>query len=163
MEVVAHHLQMEAVRRDGPQECDQFGRSSYNRYYYATFLRVRAMMRKLDEKWSQLPHAAYPETLTGAVKKKLKSGQAKATKVGDHDVAAACSKAIHAAIEIAKLMQTASATRVVADYNPDIPVDFLGNGRFALNNINITDAHEWPLKADTLSNVIEKTWVQLGE
>jgi hypothetical protein len=162
MEVVAHHLQLEAVRRAVQQEGDQFGRSSYNRYYYATFLRVRTMMSALDAKWSQLPHADYPVTLRGAVKKKLQEGRKKALKVGDHEIVAACARAISAASEIANLMEAASATRVVADYNPQIPITFLGNGRFSLNNINITEAHDWPVRADTWSSVIEKTWVQLG-
>jgi hypothetical protein len=162
MEVVAHHLQLEAVRRTIQQESDQFGRSSYNRYYYATFLRVRKMMSALDAGWSQLPHASYPATLRGAVKKKLQEGRKKALKVGDHEVVAACAKAISAASEIASLMESASATRVVADYNPQIPVTFLENGRFSLNNINITDAHDWPVKADTWSSIVEKTWVNLG-
>ena len=162
MESVAHHLQLEAVRRTKTEECDEFGRSAYNRYYYATFLRVRKMIAALDAAWSQLPHASYPLTLRGAVRKKLQNGRSKAQRVGDHDLAATCARALSAATEIADLMEAASATRVVADYNPQIPVDFTG-GRFSLNNVRITDAHEWPKKADVWSSIIEKTWIQLGE
>jgi hypothetical protein len=121
------------------------------------------MIMALDTKWSQLPHADYPAVLRGAVKKKLQDGRKKAIRVNDAEVVGACAKAISAASEIAKLMETASATRVVADYNPQIPVDFLPNGRFSLNNINITDAHQWFHKADGWSSVVESVWSQLDE
>lgn len=163
METVGHHLQKEALARANATESDQFGRSAYNRYYYATFLRVRQMIMALDSKWSQLPHADYPAVLRGAVKKKLQDGRKKAVRVSDTEVMGACSKAISAASEIASLMEMASATRVVADYNPHIPVNFMPNGRFSLNNINITDAHQWFHKADGWSSVIESAWSQLDE
>lgn len=162
MEVVAHYLQTEAVNRVVVAEKDLFGRSSYNRYYYATFLLVRELLRALDPRWGELPHADYPKILTGSIKDTLKKGGVRARKASDWDLSDHCKQAMAAASELAKLMAQGSATRVTADYHPEIPVQFNPGERFTLNSIDITVAHQWPPRARVLTAVIASTWRQIN-
>ena len=53
MKIVGHHLQQEAIRRTSDAEKDVFGRSSYNRYYYAAFLTARSLFVSLDPGWEK--------------------------------------------------------------------------------------------------------------
>ena len=78
MDVVAHHLQTHALALSDPTERDLYGRSSYNRYYYAAFLSARQVLAGLRPEWGRIAHATYPELLTGEVVKVLKSGRMRA-------------------------------------------------------------------------------------
>lgn len=161
MEVVAHFLQLQAIDRAVQSEKDQFGRSSYNRYYYATFLHARDLLTRLDQRWSELPHADYPRVLKGEITKQLKIGRKSATKSYDAELIKLCSQAINAAANLASLMLKSSATRVTADYHPEVPVQFLAGAGFSLNSVDIADAHTWPSQAKIYIKVIEAAWRQL--
>lgn len=163
MELVAHHLQIEAVSRPTAYEKDLFGRSSYNRYYYATFLSVREMLGKLDStKWLRTPHANVPGILSGTVKETLKKERLKAQKIGDAELVTLCNRAVAACDSLAGLMKEGSAVRVTADYYPEIPIDFTDSPRFKLNSIDITAAHDWPLRARVLCTTITAAWAQVN-
>lgn len=116
MEIVAHHLQREAISRAAPADKDLFGRSSYNRYYYATFLHARAMVGQLRTEWQELPHADYPPLLQGKIQAEISKGRLKAQKIGDADTVALCNRAVAACKELSALMSKGSAIRVIADY-----------------------------------------------
>lgn len=163
MQQVAHHLQVRAIALHDSVERDLFGRSSYNRYYYATFLCVRAALVQMRSEWGRMAHASLPEVLTAEVCKVLDKGRKKADKVGDMELARQCSRAIKAAKELASLMRESSATRVVADYHPEILVNFVHGERFTLNEVGITDAHQWPEKARAWLGDIQGAWRQLDD
>ncbi len=159
MEKVAHHLQIHALELASADDRDVFGRSAYNRYYYAAFLRARKMMTRLNpSQWAELEHATYPELLRGQIRTELKKGKQQSQRVGDSDAVGVFSRALTAAEGIASLMRDASRVRVVADYNPHIPIEFLPGGRFSLNNVDITTAHQWVNKVDTWATAIEAAW-----
>jgi hypothetical protein len=161
MEIVALHLQKEAIKNGKPpDECDLFGRSAYNRYYYASFLRIRSMLIELDRKWDKLGHRDYPDILRGKIKSQLDKFKRNAQKTRDKELIQLCLQAIHATHELAMLMEKGFATRVVADYFPEVKVDFITGDRFKLQNIEITEAHQWPDKADTLADTIISAWRQ---
>lgn len=162
VEVVAHHLQMIALARRNVAERDSFGRSSYNRYYYAAFLCVRQVLAQLRSEWETLPHATYPEVLTGKVLKVLSDGRKQAQKMQDRDLVSQCSRAIVAARELAHLMRKSSVTRKVADYHPEILVNFAHVDRFTLNSVDITEAHQWPARAKAWAREIENAWRQVN-
>ncbi|MBE0561763.1 MAG: hypothetical protein IH622_13255 [Ochrobactrum anthropi] len=162
MEKVAHHLQVHAFDLLSADDRDVFGRSAYNRYYYAAFLRARDMMRRLNPaQWGELAHANYPEILRGSIRKELKRGKERSQRIHDNEAVGAFSRALTAADGIANLMRDASRVRVVADYNPDIPIEFLPGGRFSLNNVDITTAHRWVGKVDVWATAIEAAWRHL--
>lgn len=161
MERVGRHLQVQAIALTDNEERDVFGRSAYNRYYYAAFLRARKMVDTLDSDWARLPHKDYPELLKGKVRKALLKGKLQATKIGDVETINVFSRAMAAAVEIASLMENAARVRVTADYNPHIPIEFLPGGRFSLNNVDITVAHQWIVKTEAWAEAIERAWSQL--
>jgi hypothetical protein len=158
-ESVAHHLQQQAIReRNNAAQADSFGRSAFNRYYYAMFIRTRKLLSALDPGWSRLPHKAYPELLRGQILKHFKDAERRAVKLGDTELVSACSKAAAYSCELAGIFSKSNAIRVISDYEPDEPIKFTDNERFSLRDVKISVAHEWPTKADILCIFIEKTW-----
>jgi len=162
MEVVASHLQEEAVRRSPGPDADQFARSAFNRYYYATFLEVKAKLATLRPEWAnEMQHAAMPEILRGKVKAALTAGRNKATRADDRKIAQLCQDACRAAAEVAKLLDEGRVTRVTADYHPDIPVDFIHSPDFELNKVGVKVARHWPQRARVQMSLIGNAWRQI--
>ncbi|WP_161809381.1 hypothetical protein, partial [Stenotrophomonas nitritireducens] len=126
-----------------------------------TFLSVRQVLARLNTAWGTQPHANYPGTLNGQIVKALKKGKERAKNLSDQRLISQCSRAITAAKNLANLMASSYAIRVVADYYPEIPIDFTHADRFALNNVDITEAHHWPEKAKAWAKEIEDAWRQL--
>ncbi len=161
MEIVGLHLQREAVKSGKPaEESDLFGRSAYNRYYYASFLCVRRLLIELDSKWDKLPHADYPNLLRVTIKTEIDKHKRRAQRLNDSALVQLCLQAINASHELAKIMEKGFVTRVVADYRPEIKVDFTGGDRFRLQSVEITEAHQWPEKAYALAQTISSAWKQ---
>jgi hypothetical protein len=160
VEIVAHHLQIQALSRASLGEKDLFGRSAFNRYYYATFLVVRAALTQIDPTWSRLPHGDYPSVLKGTVKGRIDAGRKQAQRSGDADAITLCQRANAATHELANLMSTAYASRVVADYRPEILIAFGAGGRFQLNAVDVNDAHQWPDRARIWTAEILAAWRQ---
>lgn len=159
LEIVAEHLHQEANRRTEVLERDIFSRSSFNRYYYATFLNVKAGLSNLKPEWSQnIAHASIPQLLTSSVTKELRKYKKQANIVNDYHLVDVCSTAVSAASELAKLMELGNATRVVADYHPEIPVVI--DRKIFLNGVNLSHAKLWPQRARSLVSVIMEAWRQ---
>lgn len=162
MKTVARHLQEEAIRRtNNHDERDTFGRSAFNRYYYATFLNVKNALGSFKSDWNTIGHSKVPEVLRGKVNRELTAGRSRALKTNDHDTVAACSRAVTAANQLADLMEAAYATRVAADYQPEIKIDFSNLYDFELNTVHVKRASEWPDKAGGLIRTITLAWKQL--
>ena len=159
MENVALFLQTKA-NSCLPDSCDfdLFGRSSFNRYYYAVYLQVRSMLGDLNETWATAQHASIPELLTGQVMAKIKMQRARAARVRDNEAVEICNRAVASANELATLMRDAYAVRVTADYRPDIAVEPDDRGRFRLNLVPVTTAHEWPARAREFGRRITRAW-----
>lgn len=162
METVARHLQTEAMSRTVPIERDQFGRSAFNRYYYAAFLRVRAGLSGMRYEWRRLPHADMPLVLKGQIAQELKQGRQRAIKAQDADLVSLCGRALSAAIDLAKLLEEGKTTRVTADYSPEIAVDFTGGENFQLNTVAVNNARLWPGRAGAFIDSVSAAWRQLG-
>lgn len=164
MEAVAHHLKIEAQALPKGIERDCFGRSAFNRYYYAVFLDVKSALTSINSSRGELAHASIPEMLKGSIQKKLKNGRIQAIKSNDTELIKLCSRAIAATEALAKLLDEGRATRVTADYHPEIPVNFLtSRGDFQLNTVAVSDAQSWPHKARSLINTITTAWIQIGD
>lgn len=161
MEIVAQHLQREASQRN-LGERDVFGRSAFNRYYYATFLDVKSVLGELRKEWGNIAHATIPNVLRGTVKEELKRGRSRAQKASDSETVELCGRAIAAASELATLMERGYATRVTADYYPNIKIDFSNLFDFQLNTVKVKDASVWPNKARTLAKTILSAWKQIN-
>ena len=162
METVAQLLQAQALIRAIHLERDQFARSSFNRYYYAAFLRVRDGLAMMSPGWDEMAHAAMPELLRGGITTTLKKGLVQAKRNQDRDLVSICSFALEAASELADLLDQGRMTRVTADYRPDQSVDFSTVPDFSLNAVTVKMARSWRQRADLHMKTIEKAWRQIG-
>lgn len=164
MESVAGHLKNEAMARKNIHERDVFGRSSFNRYYYATYLLVREGFACFHTAWANnLPHADIPEMLRGKIKQNLKKGRQKALRAEDFDVLDLCERALAAVNDLANLMDEGRITRVVADYKPELLVDFTQGADYSLNTISVQEAQKWPYKARHYLSTISVAWKQIND
>lgn len=156
MERVARHLQTEAhALRSQPEEFDLFGRSAFNRYYYAAFLIARKLMRDLNPDW-QGGHSSLPGELTGSVLTQVRAAAKAARRVGDHQAEAICKTAMSALHDLASLLRDGYSVRVIADYRPEIAIMPDVGERFTLDRTNINSAHTWPGKARAYVAAIER-------
>lgn len=162
MEDVGHHLQRETLTRPS-DERDSFGRSAFNRFYYAAFLPVSRTLRSLRPEWAGIPHKDIPELLRGKILTALKKGQRQANRVGDRDTAAECARAITLCHELAGIMRTGYAVRVTADYQEDVAVDFSAGVDFRLATVSVSTAKQWPRRATAFAQTIQSVWKQIGE
>lgn len=162
MRRVADHLKSQALLAANADEFDLFGRSAFNRYYYATFLIVRAGLRRMSlvAKSGEIAHASVPEILSGTVYKRLKKACTDAKRIGDGEAISLFSVGALAARDLASLMNSARASRTTADYHPEMQITKSGKG-FLLITVNVDQAQTWPHKAETLINRIAAAWRQL--
>lgn len=115
----------------------------------------------MNSAWSSLPHASYPQVLNGQIDKHFNQEWKRARKQGDHLVQKDIEQARRAIKALAKVITSANAGRVVADYEPDQAVDFSSSDRFSLNSIEVTEAHSWTGQVNTLCNTILTTWKKI--
>lgn len=157
MERVGLDLQTTAFsRRADAVDFDLFGRSAFNRYYYATYLEVRAMLRRFNPTWKG-SHADIPNELTGWVTTNLSAIQKKVGKIPDNQAIQICKAAKAGAADLAQLLRAAYAVRVLADYEPEVAV-VLDGERFRLDRTSITDAHSWLARARADIAKIDRAW-----
>lgn len=159
MEIVGLFLQTEANRfAPGSRDFDLFGRSSFNRYYYAAYLQVRSLLGNLNETWAEAQHKSIPELLNGEILKRIRRQRTRSAKLEDNSAIQICSRAESAVRELATLMKQAYAVRVIADYRPDIAVLPDARNRFQLNLVPVTTAHDWPARTRIHSEIIKRAW-----
>lgn len=143
MESVGRHLKAQAVTiTDGVQR-DMFGRSAFNRYYYAIYFEVKSILGEINSEWYGSAHGSFPGILRGSLCKKIKGHQAKAQKMSDLELNQQCERALSAARTLANIMEDGYAVRVTADYHShNIPVEF-DKKTFQLNETSIDDIESW--------------------
>lgn len=157
MERVGLHLQKTAHELSAvASDLDLFGRSAFNRYYYATFLEVRAMLRRCKPGWRGT-HDSVPKELESWVKKGISDVRKKASRISDNQSVEICKAATASISDLSRLMVAAYAVRVIADYEPEIPI-ILDGDRFALERTSVTDAHRWLARARADIVKIERAW-----
>jgi hypothetical protein len=162
MEIVALHLRDEANARTIRPEQDQFARSSFNRFYYAAFLRVRDGLAGMASGWDEMAHAGMPDLLRGKIAAAIKKELAQAKRNKDDELASTCSFALKAISELAKMLDQGRMTRVAADYRPEELIDFSKAPDFTLNAVSVSVAKSWPARADAHMRTIEKAWRQIS-
>lgn len=157
MQCVGLHLQTTAYQKSAvASDLDFYGRSAFNRYYYATFLEVRAMLRRCRPGWRG-NHDSVPRELESWVKKGISDVQKKASRISDNQSVQICKAATASVSDLSRLMVSAYAVRVIADYEPEIPI-ILDGDRFTLERTSVTDAHSWLARARADITKIERAW-----
>jgi len=102
MQVVAHFLQIEALKIQGSDK-DLYARSAYNRYYYDIFLATRRMFSELDASWALLAHKDYPGLLRGQITRQFKLARTKAVRADDSELQSILDAAVRGASALANL------------------------------------------------------------
>ena len=164
MQIVGDELQSLALATYDPLNFDLLGRSAFNRYYYATFLTTRKTLAMMQSNWKGTPHAEIPNLLKTNLKKKASIQLKAQVKQGLINSAeqSRIQQSIHAlGCELAELLKFAYDARVLADYEPEIPIT-RENNVILLKTHKITTAKEWPNRADTLCKQLLKHWRRIG-
>jgi hypothetical protein len=158
VETVGEHLEGEARRRwKRSSELDLYGRSAFNRYYYATYLLTRSMLKAFNPAW-RAGHKDIPNELTGWVTKDLKKAKEKARAIGDRQAEQMCVLGMHHAHELAVLMKLAYSARVVADYEPEEKVIMDRSKTIKMGQVEMSRAKHWPVEARTYIASISRAW-----
>lgn len=160
-EPVATSLHSQALAMVDPEQRDVFARSAFNRLYYSTFLVVRSVLKDLNPEWGYIAHKTVPEVLRGQIVSTLAKGISASRKANDVQTLSQCSSAKKAAEELASLLQFAYATRVTADYRPEIKISNPIANDYKLNEVSVSSARNWPIKASGLARSIKNAWIQL--
>lgn len=146
---VGEHLSSVAAQSAHPEDTNKFGRSAYNRYYYATFLEVRDLLALVDKKWEEPNHSDIPGTLRGKFRQKLlrSIGNARDTKLITLQEAARMTVSTQCATrDLAALMDTARQVRSIADYKPEYHATKIG-GAVVLGGTKLSEARLWRQRA----------------
>jgi hypothetical protein len=148
---VANHLSTHA-RKLGPcdAEADAFGRSAFNRHYYATFLTVRELLISIDEAWARTPHAEIPERIERNLVALIKDTAKRQVRSRALDAGRSSSivrLSISAATEIASVLKSAYTIRVAADYEPSHKIVFGATG-IELDSCSIGEASSWCVRVE---------------
>lgn len=164
MKFVGEQLEKLALLEPVKKQADTLGRSAFNRYYYASFLITREMLGSLDPKWKHTAHAAIPNHLRTAIRRLVKSQLDKAVKqelVTISQKSRLLTALKIATDELANLLTEAYAVRIVADYQPEIPI-IVEEKVIILDGNKLTLASKWPSRANMYCSKILKVWRDTG-
>lgn len=164
MIVVADKLTEIAVGSQNFNHADVFARSAFNRYYYASYLITREMLRQLNADWSRSPHSSIPNLLELTIIKQIRSNLKKQKAVGLVSTGEASqmhTSARDSAMGLANILRTAYSVRCVADYEPEEKIK--RNGKtMKLDNHSLDEAQGWPKRASFHTKEIMRVWRKLG-
>lgn len=164
MKLVGEKLERYADSESDILKKDLFGRSAFNRYYYAAFLITREMLGELQPKWKKTPHREIPGLLQGAVRKpvinRLKQ-DAKKDLITNGELHVLQSLLTNATNNLANLLVQAYDVRVVADYEPENHITANGKN-IVLRACKLTTANNWADRANAYCKAIRKVWKDSG-
>lgn len=164
MELVAHRLSNIAQTEKDRSAANLFGRTAFNRYYYAAFLEVRSALKNLNPDWSRPAHKAVPELLTGQVLEKIKKQISTWEKTGvlaAGRASALRTQANGATSGLADLLKSAREVRRVADYEPETLCEVTPKG-VVLGTDSLHAAKQWPERVRAHTSLIQKIYNELG-
>jgi hypothetical protein len=164
MQVVGAHLAEVALSIQGrTPDDDLYARSAFNRYYYASFLASRKLIAETMGT-KNLPHAAIPAHLKGEFRKTFRRQIQSRFKSG------ALSVSHHSRMLtdlsqntqlLGKLLEDAYSVRVLADYEPDVPVEIKDN-TFRLGISTLASAGHWAGTTEMYCRNLRQIWKDLG-
>jgi uncharacterized protein (UPF0332 family) len=160
VEQVGNALALQAVKLKAKSiEADLFGRSAFNRYYYAVFYVARSMLSDFSPDWKSVPHASVPQLLVGQVRKDIQRFKQKANKLGDTESVSLCSHAIESLDQLSELLKKGYSVRVAADYDTTVSVEFEeGSNQFSLASTTVSTARNWVQRAVFLTSSVRRAW-----
>ena len=164
MNIVGKKLEDWALEQTDFSSKDFFGRSAFNRFYYAAFLVTREMIGALDAKWTNTNHNQIPDLLEGSVKDPVKEELQASVKKGlitAGERSRFLTTLNYASSELANLLRWAYDIRCIADYEPEIKIEQKAKVIF-LNEYKLASASTWPDRANAYCKAIRKVWGDTG-
>ena len=162
MERVANKLVILAVQSKSNEDINLFGRSAFNRYYYATYLEVRKFLGSLEENYLTLPHNDIPKVLKGNVSRIIKREEKKQREKG-LQVKASVSLGLESIKKLAEILQEAYKIRVESDYKPEKTVVKKNSSpEVWLGEVSTGKAKNWRSDAVRFCRHISKAYEVLG-
>ena len=166
MEKVAHFIQQAVISKAAPDDAkDEYARTTFNRYYYAAFHAARDFLKVVSPEISQLGHGDFPNFLRRTIRKRysMRLDQGWRTNlISDKEFGKLESLAKGSIEELARLLESAYAVRVRADYQLEVRVKFRDGG-YSLAGTDIKEAANWPSRARFFRESLKNIWVQIGD
>lgn len=164
MKIVADKLKELALASSTDHEIDQYGRSAFNRYYYAVYLIVRSKLMDINPRWARSPHKNIPDILTKSVYSHARDQAMKLERAGQltqREKSDLIRSIKICADELSKILQSAYEARLIADYSPEEKVRRVANN-LELSIYKIGSAQGWPKRAERNAGQLAAKWRQLG-
>jgi hypothetical protein len=143
LHLVGTTLSDEAKRNSG-DIADAYGRSAFNRYYYAAYLATRDLLIRFKPEWD-VSHAGAPDLVGSAlpalVRKEAKRLQ-KLHAMSQADGQRVIRGVASAGAAIGELLRIAYKVRVISDYRPEEQVSFY-KSTFHLDAHSEGEARSW--------------------
>lgn len=165
MRVVGDALVKMSLLEADANSADLFGRSAFNRYYYASYLIVRDLLSRLDKNWASQGHASIPDLLERAIPKKIKPillRQERDGLITSGYAARKKSEMLRAVSDVSNVMRSAYDVRCIADYEPDKKITKDSGGVIFLNGSKISEAEDWVSTVDSRVKVMLRIFKELG-
>lgn len=164
MQYVGDELERLALSTGDSTNSDLLGRSAFNRYYYAAFLKTRETLGTMRESWKGTPHANIPGLLENSLKAPAQhelNGMLRTKLIDQGDKARILRELNSTASELAQLLREAYDARLLADYQPEIKTA-RENNVIKLKAYTLTGAKEWPSRANFLCGKLLRIWKEIG-
>ena len=164
MKTVADKLAELAIGEKNENTADAFGRSAFNRYYYASYLVTRQMLKDLNTSWASTGHSKIPELLENRIIKRIRTeikNQNRAGLIPHNEAERLKYISISAISELTNVLRTAYSARVTADYNPEIRVVRDGHN-MKLRDDTLDSAQKWVKRVSQFTKSLLKVWSHLG-
>jgi hypothetical protein len=163
MRIVGDHLAEFATKSGDATHLDLFGRSAFNRYYYAAYLITREMLGQLDPLWERTSHKSIPDLLRQTVARRIRKEvqQQSGKLISIHEAKQMRIDANNAVGTLAALLTSAYAVRCIADYDPAQRVQF-ASPTFTLFSHSNHEASGWPKHAAIHCKTILRIWRTLA-
>jgi len=127
---VANHLRDHACGLEEEPEIDLFGRSAFNRFYYACYWEIRTNLPDMVKDWTKMGHKSLPECLKASVLTDTTNTLEKLRRskvISDADFGRLYPRITRSIAEIARLLEQGYSVRCTADYNPDFKATKTGS------------------------------------
>lgn len=165
MKLVGEALNNLALENHPIADRNLYGRSAFNRFYYAAFLITREMLAFLDPNWKTTPHKEIPNRLRDTIRKRLKKSVDQFHKQGIVTLAEKSrliNRLNEATEELAEMLERAYDARVIADYKPDLLISIENNKVIRLQAHKLNSAKSWPDRASAYCKTIISVWKEAG-
>lgn len=163
MRHVAQHLESYAQSATEDEIINIFGRSAFNRYYYACFLATREMLGEFDPGWRNTPHKEIPNLLETTVQKRGVAALERIKKLNKRSpqYSSYRTELTHATNELAELLRLAYDARIISDYEPEERI--IKNGStISLRHNKLNSANNWVDRTYSHIKIIRKIWREAG-